>query len=86
MTPRRQTGQVSLDRALSKLGAASRAEARILIASGRVRLDGRVVNDPSLPVVPESARLTIDGRDIRAGERRYPAAIAGRNGPPPSFF
>ena len=65
MTPRRQTGQVSLDRALSKLGAASRAEARILSASGRVRLDGRVVNDPSLPVVPESARLTIDGRDIR---------------------
>ncbi len=65
MTSRRQKGQVSLDRALSKLGAASRADARILIAAGRVRLNGRVVTDPSRPVVPESSRLTIDGRDIR---------------------
>ncbi len=65
MTSRRQRGQVSLDRALSKLGAASRAEARTLIAAGRVRLNGRVVNDPALPVVPETARLTIDGRNIR---------------------
>ena len=65
MTSRRRKGQVSLDRALSKLGAASRNEARVLIAAGRVRLDGRIVNDPSLPVVPETARLTIDGRDVR---------------------
>jgi 23S rRNA pseudouridine2605 synthase len=61
----RRPGQVSLDRALSKLGAASRTEARALIAAGRVRVNGRVASDPSLPVVPETARLTIDGRGVR---------------------
>jgi 23S rRNA pseudouridine2605 synthase len=59
--PGRRPGEVSLDRALSKLGLASRAEARRLIAAGRVRLDGRPVVDPSAPVVPERAAITIDG-------------------------
>ena len=58
--PTRRPGQVSLDRALSKLGLASRAEARRLIAAGRVSVGGRVVNDPSAPVVPERARISID--------------------------
>jgi len=71
MTSRRQPGQVSLDRALSKLGAASRADARALITEGRVRLDGRVVHDPSLAVVPETAHLTIDGREIRRAAWRF---------------
>ena len=35
-----------LARALSKLGAASRAEATRLIAAGRVTVSGRVVIDP----------------------------------------
>jgi 23S rRNA pseudouridine2605 synthase len=58
----RGPGQVSLERALSKLGLASRTEARTLIREGRVALDGRPVLDPLHPVVPETARLTIDGR------------------------
>lgn len=53
--------KVSLARALSKLGAASRTDARKLIAAGRVRVGGRVVTNPSLRVTPESARITIDG-------------------------
>lgn len=56
----RRPGQVSLDRALSKLRLASRAEARRLIAEGRVRVAGRVVHDPSTAVVPERARISID--------------------------
>jgi len=54
-------GTVRLDRAMSKLGVASRAEAQRLVADGRVRLDGRVVRDPSLLVVPERARIVVDG-------------------------
>lgn len=58
----RGPGQVSLERALSKLGLASRTEARALIREGRVAVEGRPVRDPLHPVVPETARLTIDGR------------------------
>jgi 23S rRNA pseudouridine2605 synthase len=56
---------VPLERALSKLGAASRSEARQLVRAGRVTVDGRPVTDPLLPVVPETARLEIDGRPVR---------------------
>jgi 23S rRNA pseudouridine2605 synthase len=56
---------VRLDRALSKLGAASRSQAFDLIRSGRVTVAGRVVTDPAYGVVPEVARLAIDRRAIR---------------------
>lgn len=56
----RRRGQVSLDRALSKLGLASRAEARSLIDAGRVSVGGRVVRNPSAAVIPERARISID--------------------------
>lgn len=52
---------VPLNRALSKLGMLSRALATEAIRAGRVRVDGAVVRDPSHPVVPERARITIDG-------------------------
>lgn len=61
-------GRVPLARALSKLGAASRSEARELIRQGRVTVDGRPVTDPLRPVVPERARLEIDGRPVRRAE------------------
>ena len=57
---------VSLARALSKLGLASRAEARALIAAGRVRVNGRVAIDPDRRVIPEHLAIEIDG------ERREP--------------
>jgi len=47
----RRPGEVSLERALSKLGLASRTEARALIQDGRVRVDGRPADDPLAPVV-----------------------------------
>ncbi len=62
MNPRERRG-VSLERALSKLGLASRAEARRLIAAGRVAVNGRVVVDPLAPVVPARARISIDGAE-----------------------
>jgi 23S rRNA pseudouridine2605 synthase len=52
---------VRLDRALSKLGLASRSQAIDLIRSGRVTVGGRVITDPAHAVVPEGVRLTIDG-------------------------
>jgi 23S rRNA pseudouridine2605 synthase len=55
-TPARRPGEVSLERALSKLGLATRSAARALVRAGRVAVDGRVV-------VPERVRIAIDGRE-----------------------
>ena len=52
---------VSLERALSKLGLASRAEARALILAGRVRVNGRPAADPAARVTPERIAVEIDG-------------------------
>ena len=69
---KRERGQVSLERALSKLGLASRSEARALIQDGRVRVDGKTAVDPLAPVVPERIRVEIDGRPA---ERPRPVTI-----------
>ena len=65
-------GHVSLERALSKLGLASRSEARALILEGRVRVDGRPATDPLAPVIPERIRIEIDGRPA---ERPPPVTV-----------
>ena len=58
----RGSGEVSLERALSKLGLATRSEARSLVRQGRVAVEGRIVTEPLAPVVPERIRVAIDGR------------------------
>jgi len=64
-------GRVPLDRALSKLGLASRADARRLIREGRVAVDGTVAQSPLRLVVPEQVSIAIDGiaRTPRAAHR-----------------
>lgn len=52
---------VPLNRALSKLGILSRARATEAIRDGRVTVDGRTVRDPLRAVVPERARIAVDG-------------------------
>ena len=68
---RRSAGTVPLARALSKLGLASRTEAAALVREGRVAVDGRRIDDPATPIVPERAQIAIDGR-----LRGRPARIA----------
>lgn len=65
MATRRIPGTVPLNRALSKLGVLSRAQATEAILAGRVRVSGRVVLVPTAPVVPESAAITVDGQPAR---------------------
>jgi len=64
-TRHRAEGTVPLNRALSKLGIMSRAQATDAILGGRVRVDGRLVRAPSTPVNPETARIELDGRRAR---------------------
>ncbi len=63
--------RVSLRRALSKAGAATRTEATDLVTAGRVRVGGRVVLDPALRVDPARDRIELDGRDV--GDAPAPA-------------
>lgn len=58
---------VSLERALSKRGLASRSEARALILQGRVSVDGRTLTDPATRVVPERVTIAIDGKAKTGG-------------------
>ncbi len=64
----RRPGFVPLERALSKLGLASRSEARELIRAGRVTVDGRSETDPLREIIPERALIGIDGRSARRAE------------------
>ncbi len=62
---------VSLARALSKLGFASRSRAFGLVASGRVRVNGAVVVDPGFRLDPDRARVEVEGLRPAAGARVY---------------
>lgn len=52
---------MALERALSKLGLASRRHARRLISDGAVTVNGRAVTDPLAAVVPERDAITVGG-------------------------
>jgi 23S rRNA pseudouridine2605 synthase len=66
---RRRRGEVALERALSKLGLASRTEAREAIRAGRVTVDGGTVVDPLCSVAPERSDIRLDGAAAKRGER-----------------
>jgi 23S rRNA pseudouridine2605 synthase len=68
-------GSVSLERALSKRGLASRSEARTLILQGRVSVDGRTLTNPSTRVVPERVAIAIDGAVGRAKAEPFTIAL-----------
>jgi 23S rRNA pseudouridine2605 synthase len=54
-------GHVALERALSKLGMASRSEAQRRIRAGEVTVNGRVVRDPLAGVHPERDAIALAG-------------------------
>lgn len=58
-------GQVPLERALSKLGVASRRQTKLWIEAGLVAVNGHLIKDPAFLLVPETARITIEGKPVR---------------------
>lgn len=54
----------TLERVLSKSGIASRAQARSIIHARRVRVNGRIVENPDHWVLPDRDRLLLDDRSI----------------------
>ena len=55
---------------MSKLAIRSRSEARALILEGRVRVNDRIVRDPTQLVQPERARIAVDGHPALAAAWR----------------
>lgn len=55
-------GKVTIERALSKLGIASRGETKQWIKEGRLYLNGSVVINPHDWVVPEESSFMLDGK------------------------
>lgn len=64
---------VSLPRALSKLGLCSRSQAEAAVRAGRVRVNGRVVRDPTARIDMDRDRLALDDAAAVAAPRTYVA-------------
>ncbi|HET6369587.1 MAG TPA: pseudouridine synthase, partial [Nitrospiria bacterium] len=62
---------VSLARALSKLGVVSRSRAREMIEAGRVSVNGRRMNNPEVRVDPDREVIRVDGRIVRPAAHVY---------------
>ncbi|WP_421916963.1 pseudouridine synthase [Mesorhizobium sp.] len=62
---------VSLNRALSKLGLCSRTQAEVLIAEGRVRVNGKVIGNAALRVDLNRDRIVVDGEQVMAERKVY---------------
>jgi 23S rRNA pseudouridine2605 synthase len=63
-------GRVTLDRALSKLGFASRTEAKALILAGKVKVHGVLENNPNRMVNPDVAHIVVVGEKAIKGLTR----------------
>lgn len=71
MSRPRKPGHVELERALSKLGIASRTQAREWILAGWVRVDGIIRTSPLFQVVPERAKIQVEGKELQAAAPKY---------------
>ncbi len=61
----------TLERIFSKLGLGSRTDARSWIGSGRVRVNGKIVQNPDHWIDLNRDRVTFDGKPLRAAATRY---------------
>src|SRR5215813_2599069 len=61
----------TLERVFSKAGWGSRTDARKWIGAGRVRVNGKIVQNPDHWVDLERDRVTLDGKPLKAAEKVY---------------
>ncbi len=69
--PKTQNRVKTLERVFSKAGAGSRTEARSWIGAGRVRVNGKVVQNPDHWVDLDRDRVTLDGKPLKSASRVY---------------
>jgi len=70
-TRRHSRKEVSLERALSKLGCASRTQARRLIEDGKVRVNDRVVRSPEVWIDLRADRVAVMEKPLQARQHIY---------------
>jgi 23S rRNA pseudouridine2605 synthase len=70
-TPKSKRQLKTLERVFSKAGSGSRTAARSWIGAGRVRVNGKIVQNPDHWVDLEHDRVTLDGKPLRAATRTY---------------
>ena len=58
-------GKVALERALSKMGLASRAQTRGWILDGKLKVNGKIIKDPLYLVIPEKDKFVLNGQPLR---------------------
>ena len=61
----KNTGKFVLERALSKLGLASRSQTRAWILKGRLKVNGKTVKNPLYLVNPGIDKITLDGKAVK---------------------
>jgi 23S rRNA pseudouridine2605 synthase len=61
----------TLERVFSKAGIGSRTEARSWIGAGKVRVNGKVIQNPDQWVDLDHDRITFEGKPLRAAEKVY---------------
>ncbi|HXK06207.1 MAG TPA: pseudouridine synthase [Verrucomicrobiae bacterium] len=61
----------TLERIFSKAGIGSRSDARSWIHAGRVRVNGKVIQNPDFWVDPDRDRITLDGKLLKSAEKLY---------------
>ncbi len=77
----RRPGVISLPRALSRAGAATRTGAELLVAAGRVVVNGLPARDPALRVDPRRDRILVDGIPLGAPPAPGNAVVVALNKP-----
>lgn len=68
-------GSIRLNKALAEAGVASRRQADALIAAGRVTVDGRIVTEMGLRVVPGRNALAVDGKPVADARNERPLTL-----------
>lgn len=60
----KNTSKFVLERALSKLGLASRSQTRGWIIEGRIKVNGKTIKDYLYIVNPDRDKITLDGKEV----------------------
>lgn len=63
--------RTGLARALSKMGYCSRKQGVLLIQTGKVTLNGRLIRDPEKPVDTDKDTIRVDGVPVSASQSLY---------------
>jgi 23S rRNA pseudouridine2605 synthase len=68
---RQGKNQITLARALSKIGIASRSQAAELIKRGKVRVDGKAIYSPTVWIDLKKERIALNGNLLRSEQKIY---------------